>query len=509
MKKIYYYFFVFLLGASTSLTFQPYNLFFLNFIIFPSFLQILFLSKKNNFNINNFFILGCLFGYGFFLSGIYWITISLTFDESFKYLIPIALILIPFLLALFYGFLLIALFPFIKRTINFVLIFSIFFSLMEYLRSTILTGFPWNLIGYTWSWSNESIQILSIIGTYSLGLFSITLYSLPFLFLSNKIKTKEIVFSLFFALLFLSNYFYGLKSLNKSEEIAFNKTKIFIVSPSFNLGRYSSFLNEEEKIKKLIEISEPTDSQKAIYIWPEGILSHNTTNDLAKFKHLFSEFSENHLVVLGANNIVYSEGKKKIYNSLIVVDHEANLIATYNKNKLVPFGEFLPFEKHFRKVGIKKITAGYESFTKGKSRELINLGERFENIKFLPLICYEIIYSGKIKKKNQLPDLVINISEDAWFGKSVGPYQHFSKAIYRSIEEGVFIARSSNKGISAFIDPNGRVIKSLNTGEAGSITFKFPNYNKPTLFSTYSNKIFFLIIFLYILLTLIFRKLKI
>ena len=117
---------------------------------------------------------------------------------------------------------------------------------------------------------------------------------------------------------------------------------------SLNLGRYSNFLNEEEKIKKLIEISEPTDSQKAIYIWPEGILSHNTANDLAKFKHLFSEFSENHLVVLGANNIVYSEGKKKIYNSLIVVDHEANLIAPYNKNKLVPFGEVLPFEKYFR-----------------------------------------------------------------------------------------------------------------------------------------------------------------
>ena len=188
MKKIYYYFFVFLLGSSTSLTFQPYNLFFLNFIIFPSFLQILFLSKKNHLNINNFFILGCLFGYGFFLSGIYWITISLTFDESFKYLIPLALIIIPLLLSLFYGFLLIALFPFIKRTISFVLIFSIFFSLMEYLRSTILTGFPWNLIGYTWSWSNESIQILSIIGTYSLGLLSVTLYSLPFLFFLLHLK---------------------------------------------------------------------------------------------------------------------------------------------------------------------------------------------------------------------------------------------------------------------------------------------------------------------------------
>ena len=506
MKKIYYYFFVFLLGSSTSLTFQPYNLFFLNFIIFPSFLQILFLSKKNHFNINNFFILGCLFGYGFFLSGIYWITISLTFDESFKYLIPFALIIIPLLLSLFYGFLLIALFPFIKRTISFVLIFSIFFSLMEYLRSTILTGFPWNLIGYTLSWSNESIQILSIIGTYSLGLLSVTLYSLPFLFFSNKIKIKEVVFSLFFAFLFLGNYFYGLKILNKSEEIAFHKTKIVIVSPGFNLGRYSNFLNEEEKIKKLIEISKPINSQKAIYIWPEGILSHNTANDIGKFKHLFSQFSENHVVVLGANNIDYSEGKKKIYNSLIVVDRDANLIASYNKNKLVPFGEFLPFEKYFHKLGIKKITAGYESFTKGKSRELINLGEEFESIKFLPLICYEIIYSGKIKSKNQKPDFIINISEDAWFGNSIGPYQHFSKAVYRAVEERTYIFRSANKGISGVIDSRGNLIASIDLNEIRKTVVNSPKFINESFFNKFGNKIYFLIILLYTMSFFLFKK---
>ena len=127
----------------------------------------------------------------------------------------------------------------------------------------------------------------------------------------------------------------------------------------------------------------------------------------------------------------------------------------------------------------------------------------------LPLICYEIIYPGKIKEKNQLPDLVVNISEDAWFGKSIGPLQHFSKAVYRSIEEGVFIARSTNKGISAFIDPNGRMIKSLNTGESGNIELNFPYFANPTLFSNHGNKIFFLIILLYIFLTLIFKKFKI
>ena len=137
------------------------------------------------------------------------------------------------------------------------------------------------------------------------------------------------------------------------------------------------------------------------------------------------------------------------------------------------------------------------------------LDDKFSNKKIMPLICYEIIYSGNIKTKNQLPDLVINISEDAWFGKSIGPYQHFSKAIYRSVEEGVFIARSANKGISAYISPNGKVIKSLKTGESGSIELNFPYFYQSTLFSNYGNKIFYLIIFLYMFLILIFKKYKI
>ena len=111
--------------------------------------------------------------------------------------------------------------------------------------------------------------------------------------------------------------------------------------------------------------------------------------------------------------------------------------------------------------------------------------------------------------KNQLPDIMVNISEDGWFGKSVGPNQHFTKAIFRAIEEGVFVARSANKGLSAFINPRGKVIKSLNTGESGNIELDFPYFSQKTLFSNYGNKIFFLIIFLYIFLTLIFKKYKI
>jgi len=200
---------------------------------------------------------------------------------------------------------------------------------------------------------------------------------------------------------------------------------------------------------------------------------------------------------------------QKYFNSMVILNHKLETLSVYNKVNLVPFGEFLPFEKTLSKFGLKKITPGYNSFSAGDIRTILNLGNVFDEKLILPLICYEIIYSGKIKTKNQFPDLVINISEDAWFGQSIGPYQHFSKAIYRSVEEGIFIARSANKGISAFIDPNGKVLKSLNTGESGNIELNFPYFNQSTLFSYYGNKIFFLIILLYIFLTLIFKKFKI
>ena len=193
----------------------------------------------------------------------------------------------------------------------------------------------------------------------------------------------------------------------------------------------------------------------------------------------------------------------------MVLNSKLEIISLYNKTKLVPFGEFLPFENFFSQLGLKKITHGYNSFSPGNSRKIINLGNNFNKKNILPLICYEIIYPGEVKEKKQLPDLVVNISEDAWFGESIGPYQHFVKAIYRSVEEGLFIARSANKGVSAFIDPNGRVIKSLKTGEPGNIELNFPHFSHPTLFSNYGNKIFFLIFLLYIFLTLILRKFKI
>ena len=508
----------FLLGALTTLGFSPYNFTFINFFSFSILLFLILVvkkktqskyrkKKKNRY----FFYLGCAFGFGFFLLGNYWISISLTHDEMFKGLIPFAIILIPLFLSLFFGLAILVVGPFSEKNIYFILLFSSVFSLFEYLRGNVLTGFPWNLISYTWSWSIESIQILSLIGSYSLSLISLTFFCIPFLFLQNKIVKKNIVFFLVFLLIFIVNYFYGSYKVSASNYEFDKNINVKIISPSFSLKDYSTN-SEIDQLERLIKISEPEKDKKTLFIWPEGIFYESNLQNIVLYKDLFiNKFSENHLIILGINNFVNTDdsNNKKYFNSLVVLNNKLEILHVYNKVNLVPFGEFLPFEKILSKVGLKKITPGYNSFSSGDVREIINLGNKFNKKSILPLICYEIIYPGKIKTKNQHPSLIINISEDAWFGDTIGPYQHYSKAIYRAVEEGVFIARSANKGVSGFIDPNGRSIKFLDISESGNVEYKMPQFVESTFYSEYGNKIFFLIIFLYIFLTLIFKKFKI
>ena len=191
---------------------------------------------------------------------------------------------------------------------------------------------------------------------------------------------------------------------------------------------------------------------------------------------------------------------------MVVLDYKLNLLAEYNKIKLVPFGEFLPFEKILKKTGLKKITHGYHSFSSWKKRELISIFD--ESFNFIPLICYEIIYSGNIipKLENNF-NFIVNVSEDGWFGNSIGPYQHFSHSIFRSIEEGKNIVRSANNGISAHIDPNGRIIKRIESTKKGIIQIKNFKIVEKTFFSKFGNKIFFYFLIFYIsLLFFIYKK---
>ena len=279
--------------------------------------------------------------------------------------------------------------------------------------------------------------------------------------------------------------------------------KIKIISPKIDIKRFLNYEDPEKTIRELIYLSDPEPLEKTVFIFPEGILASIYLEDLKNYKEIFSQnYSNIHTIVMGINTQKYNGEKLKIFNSLVVLDNNVNLLAKYDKNKLVPFGEFLPFEKLLSKFGFKKITSGYQSFSTGSKRNLINI----YNKNFTPLICYEIIYSGKIKNIDQNTDFLINISEDGWFGNSIGLYQHFSHSIFRAIEEGKNVIRSANNGFSAYINSKGEVIKILESTEKGVIEIKNFKENNKTVFSTHGNKIFFYFLLFYITLLFFWRR---
>ena len=443
-----------------------------------------------------------MFGFGYFISNLYWITNSLTFDENFKILIPYALILIPLFLGIFYGFVTLACSYFsLNKKFSSILIFSIFFSITEFFRGFVLGGFPWNLIAFSWVDYLSTIQILSFVGTYSFNLLSLTIFLIPTIIFFNYSKKKKISFLAFTIILLLINSFYGsviLKNNEKTNQRNLNFV-IKIISPKIEIKRFFEDENPEKIISELVQLSKPNNVEKTIFIFPEGALTSIYLDDLKNYSYIFSEnYSDQHKIIMGIN----SSEDKKVFNSMVVLDSSLNILAKYNKNKLVPFGEFLPFENFFRKFGLKKITQGYSSFSSDFERKIITIN----NINFVPLICYEIIYSGKINKTNSDFDLILNISEDGWFGNSVGPYQHFSHSIFRSIEEGKSLIRSANNGISAFINPKGQIINQIKSTERGVIEVKSFEQSKKTLFSSFGNKIFFYFLLFYISLFFFLKK---
>ena len=499
-NKVFSLIIPFVLGLITSFSLPPYSFFFLNFITFPLLLVFFILNYKNGKWIS--FKIGWMFGFGYFISNLYWITNSLTFEENFKPLIPIALILVPLFLGVFYGIATLACSFFsLDKKFSSILIFSIFFSLIEFVRSSIFGGFPWNLIAYAWTDYLNILQVLPFIGTYAFNLLSLTIFLIPTIILFNHKKKTKLVFLILTTALLLVNFFYGSIMLKNNEKVNPRNLNfvIKIISPKIEIKRFFEDENPEKIISELVQLSKPNNIEKTIFIFPEGALTSVYLEDLKNYSYIFSEnYSDQHKVIIG----ISSTEDRKVYNSMVVLDSNLNILAKYNKNKLVPFGEFLPFENFFRKFGLKKITQGYNSFTKDVERKIINVN----NINFIPLICYEIIYSGEINRTKDDFDLILNISEDGWFGNSVGPYQHFSHSIFRSIEEGKNLIRSANNGISAFINSKGQIINQIKSTERGVIEIKSFKKTKKTLFSSFGNKIFFYFLLFYISLIFFLKK---
>tara|TARA_B100000575_G_scaffold292013_1_gene299353 strand:- start:750 stop:1640 length:891 start_codon:yes stop_codon:yes gene_type:complete len=295
---------------------------------------------------------------------------------------------------------------------------------------------------------------------------------------------------------------YGNYSLNlNTAELKKTENKFYlkVISPNFEL-KYG-LDNEEinQRLNKLIKYSNPKNNTKTLFVWPEGVFSGYSFNQILNLKDNFSKnFDDDHYILFGVNRIDDKIGG--IYNTLVVINNRMEILGEYRKQKLVPFGEFLPFDGLLNKFGLKKITEGHGSFLRGKSQENLMIGK----LNILPLICYEIIFTNFIQISSKETNLIVNISEDGWFGNSIGPYQHFAKGIFRAVEQNTFLIRSANKGITAIISNKGEVIKKLSPNEVGNIELDVPlieteNKNKNDL-------IFFALLITYIFIFNFYKK---
>jgi len=497
----------FIFGSLTILSFEPFNLTIINFFIFPLFFYLLvYINKKSKGHYRkkphkkNLFIFGLSFGFGFYLSGISWITNSLSFDQNFEVLIPFALILVPLFLSLFLGFTTLLIGPYLRLDFPSLLIFSACLAGSDYLRAKILTGFPWNLWAYTTVTFSEILQIVNQIGLYSFNLLLITTFTIPIVYFFKINNLKKNLGLLFILSVIFSLHIYGNYEINKNNKILINSEKIYvkIISPNFDLKYGLNSKEIEERFKKLIRYSDPDKNKKTVFIWPEGVFSGYNYDEILIFRELILQnFSSNHYIIFGTNKLEPTTGL--FYNSMLVINNNFDIIQSYNKRKLVPFGEFLPFENILNNLGFKKITEGHGSFLAGQENKNLLV----EKLNILPLICYEIIFPQLVKKSDENTNLIINISEDGWFGKTIGPDQHFAKSIFRAIESDTFLLRSANQGVSAIISNKGEIIKRLNRNEAGNIEYEVPLIKSNKI---KNDLIFFVLLITYLLIFLIYKK---
>tara|TARA_A100001011_G_scaffold133885_1_gene141178 strand:- start:401 stop:1369 length:969 start_codon:yes stop_codon:yes gene_type:complete len=316
-----------------------------------------------------------------------------------------------------------------------------------------------------------------------------------------KIQKKVVIFLSIIVILSI-NANYGYNRIDHIEQT--NKKEIFpsikLISPKINIERFFTGEPIENRLNELIQISYPLNKD-FLLIYPEGITKISELKKSSNnFDQISNQLTNQSKIIMG----ISLENGEKIFNSLALFDKNFLIEDKYYKNKLVPFGEFLPFESILSKLGLKKITQGYKSFSNSNERNIISVN----STSFLPLICYEIIFSGQLNKNKYEYDFILNISEDGWFGNSVGPVQHFSHSIFRSIEEGKDVLRVANNGISAHISSTGIIKNKLNTTEKGSIEINTISKAFPTLFSRFGNKIFFCLVFFYITLIFFLKKIK-
>jgi apolipoprotein N-acyltransferase len=441
---------------------------------------------------------GWWLGFGYFLTSLWWLGAALLVEaDQFAWALPLAVIGLPAALALFPAFGLgLARVLWSPGSLR---IFALAAGLgaSEWLRGHILTGFPWNDFGIALAQAGPIGQAASLVGLHGLDLFAILIFAAPATIVDRRpgerFRSNAAAWTSAFLLLTLSAY--GALRLATGRTEYVEGVKLRLMQP--NLPQDAKFRPENgpEILRRYLTLSDRATgpertgvSDVTHLIWPESAFPFVLSREPQALAAI-ARTLQGKILITGAARIEGDSGGKRgqIFNSIEVLQGD-RILGFYDKIHLVPFGEYLPLEGLLRPLGVSHLVPG--TWDRGQGpRTLAAPGLPL----IAPLICYEAVFPGEAAfrdKQGKRPKLLLNLTNDGWFGKTIGPYQHFAQARLRAIEEGLPLIRVANTGVSAIVDAYGRTIESLPLGEEGLIDGGLPKSIAEPLFARHGTIIF-------------------
>lgn len=452
------------------------------------------------------FWVGWLAGFAYFFVGCWWVAEAFLVNPDQAWMAPFAASLLPMGLGLFFGAACALYRAFAPQSALRVILFAVMFSLLEWMRGHVLTGFAWNPAGASWKAGSAMSQLASVFGVYGLGLLTVMAVSSLGLLVAGGRRKGRIAGALCGVLGLAIGFGFGSYRLDQAQR---TDTSTLIRIVQADISQASKWTPEayQSILDKYVRMTaEPSPRLPDIVVWPEGALP-NTANavfasqDIVDIADALQTGQTLMIGISRAEPSPTSETGYAYFNSFLSLRDIGSqglvIEGVYDKHHLVPFGEYLPLGSLMSRLGIRRLVHVPADFTPGPVPAPLDLPGL---PRVQPLICYEALFPGYTPARGEArPDWIANVSNDAWFGKSSGPIQHLNLASYRAIETGLPIVRATPTGTSALIDPWGRVLDSerLDSGKAGIIDAYLPHRAAQTLFGRWGDAAFWVLMVLF------------
>jgi apolipoprotein N-acyltransferase len=479
-------------GALSALAMAPFNAWPVLFVSFPIAVWLIDGAGAGKWRgVPAAAMSGFWFGLGYFVPGLYWIGNAFLVDAStFAWLMPFAILGLPAYLALFtaLGFALARLMW--TRDASRLLALAIGLTISEWLRGHLLSGFPWNAFGYALSEPLALAQTASLIGLWGMTFLVLAIFASPAVLIDGSSRGRKPWIAPVAALLLLAAMgVYGTVRLSLQPTV-FTKVKLRIMQPNLQQDAKFNYSAKAEVMQKYLTLSDRASGPQStgvrdanVLIWPESAFPFFLTREADAMAEIADLLPKGTVLITGSVRAPEGPPGARItraYNSIYVIDHDGSVLSIYDKLHLVPFGEYLPFQDWMEKLGFVQLTKVQGGFIPGTRRRVMEIPGA---PRALPLICYEVAFPGSLATRDDRPGWIVNLTNDGWFGISTGPYQHLQQARLRAIEEGLPLVRAANTGISAVIDPSGRIVARLGLGIEGVLDAGLPTALPPTVYA--------------------------